>query len=165
MESFIFKQQVLFRVESLCDFQPLCLVPLGGARGQNLGHLKKIILFSFIFHSWDHLYLKKYSCGDIKGKSLPALKDYWGKHCALITSMDKLSRDQVVKFRPFPYPTLSYPTTPPLSYPTLPYPYPTPSLPFPYPTPYPTPTLPYPTPYYTLPPTIPYSTLPFPTPL
>ena len=59
MESFIFKQQVLFRVESLCDFQPLCLVPLCGARGQNLGHLKKNILFSFIFHSWDHLYLNK----------------------------------------------------------------------------------------------------------
>ena len=59
MESFVFEQQVLFRVESLCDFQPLFLVPSGGARGQNLGHLKKKIFFSFIFHSWDHLYLKK----------------------------------------------------------------------------------------------------------
>ena len=58
MESFVFEQQVLFRVESLCDFQPLFLVPRGGARGQNLGHLKKNI-FLFIFHSWDHLYLKK----------------------------------------------------------------------------------------------------------
>ena len=51
MESFVF-EQVLFRVESLCDFQPLCLVPRGGARGQNLGHLKKIyVFFSFIFSS------------------------------------------------------------------------------------------------------------------
>ena len=48
MESFVF-EQVLFRVESLCDFQPLCLVPRGGARGQNLGHLKKIYVF-FFFH-------------------------------------------------------------------------------------------------------------------
>ena len=59
MESFVF-EQVLFRVESLCDFQPLCLVPRGGARGQNLGHLKKIyVFFSFIFHTWDPLYLSK----------------------------------------------------------------------------------------------------------
>ena len=51
MESFVFEQQVLFRVESLCDFQPLFLVPRGGARGQNLGHLKKIIFFySFFIH-------------------------------------------------------------------------------------------------------------------
>ena len=56
MESFVFEQQVLFRVESLCDFQPLCLVPMGGGRGQNLGHLKKIFFFfhfsymgSFVF--------------------------------------------------------------------------------------------------------------------
>ena len=51
MESFVFEQQVLFRVESLCDFQPLFLVPRGGARGQNLGHLKKkyfFIHFSFM---------------------------------------------------------------------------------------------------------------------
>ena len=59
MESFIFEQQVLFRFESLCDFQPLCSVPRGGARGQNLRHLKIIIFFSFIFHSLDHLYLNK----------------------------------------------------------------------------------------------------------
>ena len=58
MESFVFEQQVLFRVESLCDFQPLCLVPMGGGRGQNLGHLKKNF-FSFIFHTWDHKYLNK----------------------------------------------------------------------------------------------------------
>ena len=49
MESIVFEQQVLFRVESLCDFQPLFLVPRGGARGQNLGHLKKNIYF---FHSF-----------------------------------------------------------------------------------------------------------------
>ena len=49
MESFVFEQQVLFKVESLCDFQPLFLVPRGGARGQNLGHLKKIYIF---FHSF-----------------------------------------------------------------------------------------------------------------
>ena len=54
MESFVFEQQELFRVESLCDFQPLFLVPRGGARGQNLGHLKKNIFFfsfmeSFVF--------------------------------------------------------------------------------------------------------------------
>ena len=36
MESFVFDQQVLLRVESLCDFQHLCLVPRGGAKGQNL---------------------------------------------------------------------------------------------------------------------------------
>ena len=48
MESFVFEQE-LFRVESLCDFQPLCLVPRGGARRQNLGHLKKIYVF-FFFH-------------------------------------------------------------------------------------------------------------------
>ena len=48
MESFVFEQE-LFRVESLCDFQPLCLVPRGGARGQNLGHLKKIYFFFFHF--------------------------------------------------------------------------------------------------------------------
>ena len=59
MESFVFEQQVLFRFESLCDFQPLCSVPRGGARDQNPRHLKKSIIFSFIFHSLDHLYLNK----------------------------------------------------------------------------------------------------------
>ena len=48
MESFVF-EQVLFRVESLCDFQPLSLVPRGGARRQNLGRLKKIYVFFFYF--------------------------------------------------------------------------------------------------------------------
>ena len=75
------------------------------------------------------------SCGDFKGKSLPSLKDYWGKHCALPL--------------PYPYPTLPYPTLP---YPTLPLPLPYPTLP--YPTPTPTPTL--------TSPTIPYPTLPYP---
>ena len=59
MESFVFEQQVLFRIESFCDFQPLCLVPRGGARGKNLGHLKKIFVFHSFFHSLDHLYLNK----------------------------------------------------------------------------------------------------------
>ena len=118
--------------------------------------------------------LKKNSCGDFKGKSLPALKDYWGKHCALITSMDKLSRAQVGKFRPFPYPTLSYPTTLPLILPYSVLPYPIPTLPLSYSIPYPYLTLPYPllysTPYHTLlyptlpNPTLNYQTLPYPTP-
>ena len=48
----VFEQQVLFRVESLCDFQPLFLVPRGGARGKNLGHLKKkkFFFYSFLAH-------------------------------------------------------------------------------------------------------------------
>ena len=104
-----------------------------------------------------------FSCGDFKGKYLPSLNDYWGKHHALITSMDKLSRAQVGQFGPYPtppyytlpyppyhYPTLPYPTLP---YPTLPYPYhtlpllyTTPTLPLPYPTlPFPSIPLPYPT--------------------
>ena len=132
------------------------------ARGQNLEHLYSCNLVI------PSVYLKNSSfCGDFKGKSLPSLNDYWGKHCALITGMDKLSQAKWDNSDPtlphptlLPYPILPYPTLP---YPTLPYPI----IPFPYPTPYPTPylTLPYPTPYYTLPPTIPYSTLPFPTPL
>ena len=136
-------------------------MPQYGATGKNLGHLYSCHLVI------PSVYLKNSSsCGDFKGKSLPLLNDYWGKHCALITSMDKLSRAQVGQFRPYPtlpypYPTLPYPTLP---YPTLPYP--TPILPFPYPTPFPTPylTLPYPllypTPYHTLLyPTLPYPTL------
>ena len=31
---FVFEQQVLFRADSLCDFQPYGLMPWGGARGQ-----------------------------------------------------------------------------------------------------------------------------------
>ena len=85
------------------------------------------------------------SHGDFKGKSLPSLNDYWGKHFVLITSIDKLSRARVGQFRPYPTPTLPYPTILPYHIPTLP-------LPYPYPTPYLT--LPYPTP------TIPYPSLP-----
>ena len=40
MDSFVFKQQVLFRVDFLFDFGPYGTVPQGGARDQNLGHLK-----------------------------------------------------------------------------------------------------------------------------
>ena len=109
------------------------------------------------------------SCADFNGKSLPSLNDYWGKHHALITSVDKPSRVPRGTTQTLPYPT----HTPTLPYPTLPYPtLPYPTLPYPtlpYPTlPYPTlpyPTLPYPTlPYPTLPyPTLPYPTLPYPT--
>ena len=49
MDSFVFKQQVLFRVDFLCDFGPYGTVPQGGARGQNLGHLKKSFFFCFYF--------------------------------------------------------------------------------------------------------------------
>ena len=50
MDSFVFKQQVLFRF----DFLSVTLdhkgtVPQDGARGQNLGHLKKSIFFCFYF--------------------------------------------------------------------------------------------------------------------
>ena len=52
MELFIFEQQVLFRVDFLCAFQPEDLVSWGGARGQNLGHLRFVFLFfAFSFHS------------------------------------------------------------------------------------------------------------------
>ena len=100
--------------------------------------------------------------------NLPSLNDYWGKHRALITRVDKPSRVQMRQLGPYPtlpYPTLPYPTLP---YPSLPYPtlpYPTPPHPTPpHPTP-PTPTPlhpthpPYPTPTLTYP-TLPYSTLP-----
>ena len=48
MESFVFEQVLIIRVESLCDFQPLCLVPRGGVTGQNLGHLKIYIYIFFL---------------------------------------------------------------------------------------------------------------------
>ena len=95
------------------------------------------------------IFRRSSSCGDLKGKSLPSLNDdYWDKHRALITSVDKLSRPQVGQFGsyptlshptqtvPYPYPTLPYPTLPypPLPYPTLPYH----TLPYPLPHPYPT---------------------------
>ena len=55
MELFVFDQQVLLTELILSvNFRPL--VPWGGARGQNVEHLKK---FSFIFLSWNHLCLNK----------------------------------------------------------------------------------------------------------
>ena len=39
MESIVFEQQLLYRVESLWDLRPQGLVPKDGARGQNLEHL------------------------------------------------------------------------------------------------------------------------------
>ena len=87
-----------------------------------------------------------YSCADFNGKPLPSLIDYWGKHCALITGVEKPSRiGQLKPYLTLPYPTQPYPTpphpTPP--YPTLPYP----TLHLPYPTlPYPALPLPYPYP-------------------
>ena len=52
MDSFVFKQQVVFRVDFLCDFGPYGTVPQGGARGQNLGHLKKSFFFLLLFFSY-----------------------------------------------------------------------------------------------------------------
>ena len=85
----------------------------------------------------------------------------WGRHHALITSLDKPSEAQAGQFVPYSalpllYPILSYPTLP---FPTLPYPTPPHPPPPPYPTlpsypplPLPYPTLPYPTlPYHILP--------------
>ena len=103
------------------------------------------------------LFKNSSSCGDFKGKSLPSLNEYWGKHCALITKMDKLyflepKWDNSDPTLPLPYPVLPY-------YPTNILPYPIPALPIPYPIPYLT--LPNPSPYYTLPYlTIPYPSLP-----
>ena len=53
MESCIFEQQVLFRVDFIYGFRPSGSVPQGGARGQNLEHL---IIF-FLLFLWIHLYL------------------------------------------------------------------------------------------------------------
>ena len=152
----------------------------GSAGCQNLGHLR---FFSTSLYSYHlvipsvYIFLNRhsYSCADFNGK-LPSLNDYWGKHCALITGVDKPSRVRQLKPYPtLPYPTLPYSTpphpTPPLPYPTLPLPYPT--LPCPYPTLlYPSPTIPSPThltptttlplPYQTLPPPQPYSTILYP---
>ena len=52
MDSFVFKQQVLSRVDFLSDFGPYGTVPQGGARGQNLGHLKKSLIFLLLFFSY-----------------------------------------------------------------------------------------------------------------
>ena len=43
---------------SLCDFGPSGTVPQGGARGQNLGHLKKSFFVCFIFLLCNQSYLK-----------------------------------------------------------------------------------------------------------
>ena len=67
MESFIFKQHVLFRVESLCDFQPLCLVPLGGARGLNLDHLKKYFIFFHFSFTGSFVFKKNILVDILKG--------------------------------------------------------------------------------------------------
>ena len=109
------------------------------------------------------------------GVSVQLMSDYWGKHRALTTSVDKPSRAQVGQFgptRPCPNPTL------PLTYHTIPYHtllYPcchtTPLLCLTLPLPYPSPTKPYHYPYPTLlllyltpKPTIPYPSLPYLTP-
>ena len=49
MELFVFEQQVLFRVDSLCDFRLYGSIPQGGARGQSLGHLRFISIY-FLFY-------------------------------------------------------------------------------------------------------------------
>ena len=50
MESFVFEQQVLFRVDFLYGFRSSGSVPQGGARGQNLEHLRIFFgCFSFSF--------------------------------------------------------------------------------------------------------------------
>ena len=52
MESFVFEQQVVFRFDFLYGFKPKGSVSQGGARGQNLEHLR---IFFFIL--WIPLYL------------------------------------------------------------------------------------------------------------
>ena len=47
MESLVFEQQTLFRVDSLCDLKAQGLVPRDGARGQNLDLLKDFF-FNFL---------------------------------------------------------------------------------------------------------------------
>ena len=46
MDSFVFRQHVLFRVDFLSVTGPQGTVPQGEARGQNLGHLNLIFYFS-----------------------------------------------------------------------------------------------------------------------
>ena len=49
MESFVFEQQVLFRVNSLFDLQPHGLVPNGdGERCHNLDYLRLFLLLIFL---------------------------------------------------------------------------------------------------------------------
>ena len=59
MDLFVFKQQVLFRVDFLCVTLDHRVVPQGGARGQNLGHLKNHFFFlPFFFLLCNQSYLK-----------------------------------------------------------------------------------------------------------
>ena len=58
MDSFVFKQQVLFRVDFLTVTLDKGTVSQGGARGQNIGHLKKSFFFAFIFLLCNQSYLK-----------------------------------------------------------------------------------------------------------
>ena len=135
-------------------------MPGGGARGQNLEHLRLLLFLFFLVENY--LYLNNsnmYYLGlTLSDLGLSALG--WGKHHALVTRVDKPSLAQVGHYPTLPLP-LPYPTPFSLPYPPLPRPQPYPTLP--YPLPYPT--LPYPTlPYPTLPyPTLPYPTLPYPT--
>ena len=129
-----------------------------GRGGQNLGHLRfffnKSVLPVMSFCDTMIIFRHSYSCTYFNGKLLPSLNDYWGKHCALITSVDKPSRVGQLK----PYPTPPHPS-PPQPHPTHP-PHPTLSLPYPIPLPYPHPTsTPYPSPTPT--PPLPYHTLPY----
>ena len=61
MDSFVFKQQVLFRVDFLSvtlDHRVYC-PRVGLGRGQNLGHLKNHFFFAFIFfYKCNQSYLK-----------------------------------------------------------------------------------------------------------
>ena len=132
-------------------------MPGGGARGQNLEHLRFFFVSFFscrkLFVFEQQLLFRVDSLCDLGFSALG-----WGKHHALMTRVDKPSLAQVRHpTLVLPYPTLPlvpYPTLPLVPYPPLPSP-PLPTLPYhtlPCPTPYP-----YPTPYPTLP-TLPYPT-------
>ena len=47
MDSFVFRQHVLFRVVFLSVTLDHGTVPHGGARGQNLGHLNFFLIFFY----------------------------------------------------------------------------------------------------------------------
>ena len=57
MESFVFEQQVLFRVGSLFDLQPHhahgLVSPVDGERCHNLEHLRLFFSFAFNFLEWN----------------------------------------------------------------------------------------------------------------
>ena len=65
MDSFYLNNRFFLGL-TFCDFGPLGIVPLGGARGQNLGHLKKsfFFFFAFIFLLCNQSYLR---IGTIQG--------------------------------------------------------------------------------------------------